>query len=146
MLAIVALNSITLLFESSFFGDINLILKIFALLMIIGFVRQYVSPGILATIVTLVVSYFVLFVNWWIFGSIYLVYTLLAAGVSGIMVDFFFVMPGKQPKQMEEKPDSDGISVQNKMHQMQGNAQQHAALMQQRAQQNSVAQRMRMGR
>ncbi|MFH1752517.1 MAG: hypothetical protein ABH821_06305 [archaeon] len=74
-----------------FVSDINLVIKILALLFIVGFARQHVGEGLLATIVIIIIAYFVLFVNWWFFGSVFIAYLLLMAGVSGILVDFFFV-------------------------------------------------------
>lgn len=75
------------LFES--WTDLQLVLKIFVLITIVNFVRNHVQ-GPLSIAIIIGVAWFVLFDFWWFFGGIYVLYTLLMLGISGIMIDFFF--------------------------------------------------------
>lgn len=101
-----------------FISDMSLILKIFVLVTIIQFVRQHVENTAIATVIILVAAYFILFMNWKLFGGIYFVYLLFVVGISGILVDFFFVMPHK-PQAIQERPDLTGIEEAHRMHQAQ---------------------------
>jgi hypothetical protein len=71
--------------------DYVLALKIFVFITIISFVRNHVGQGPLAIVVAAAISYLVLFQFWAAFGTLYLLYLLLMIGISGILIDFFFV-------------------------------------------------------
>ena len=98
------------LIESGLFNDINLIMKISALVMIISFVWQNLGKGMLSLIVIGVISYFTLFVTWGIFGSLYFIYILLMAGVSGLVIDFFFASHVYQQYAQEQAQKKDAGS------------------------------------
>ena len=76
-----------------FFGDINLILKFFVLIMIISFVQSHLGKGPLAAGVMALIAFFVLFDAWKFFGGIYILYAIVTLGFSGLLIDFFFVTP-----------------------------------------------------
>ncbi|MDO8427659.1 MAG: hypothetical protein Q7S92_00420 [Candidatus Diapherotrites archaeon] len=82
---------LTALFFTEIFQDYNLALKIFALLSIISFVKNHVGTGPLGLAIMIGISWFILFDAWSFFGGVYVLYTLLTMGVSGILIDFFFV-------------------------------------------------------
>jgi hypothetical protein len=76
---------------AEFFADFNLVLKIFVLLTIISFVLNHIGKGPLGWGLILGLSVFILFDFWAFFGPVYILYMLLVLGVSGIVIDFFFV-------------------------------------------------------
>ncbi|MEM4662516.1 MAG: hypothetical protein QXM75_00665 [Candidatus Diapherotrites archaeon] len=71
--------------------DFMLVLKIFALISIISFVLNHVENRQLAVLLILGISWFIIFEYWVFFGGIYLFYVLLTLGISGMLVDFFFI-------------------------------------------------------
>lgn len=73
------------------FADMMLALKIFALLAVVSFVYSHLGKGPLAYALIGGVSWFVLFDYWKFFGGVFVLYTLLTLGISGILIDFFFV-------------------------------------------------------
>ncbi len=75
-------------------SDLTLALKIIVLLTIISFIMQHVGKGPLAIILILGISWFVIFDYFLFFGGMYVLYVLLSFGVTGILIDFFFVNPG----------------------------------------------------
>ena len=106
----------TLLFSiGEFVADINLVLKIFVLLTIISFVKNHLGKGFISIVIILAVSWFVLFDYWKFFGGIYLIYMMLMFGVSGVLVDFFFVGGMGRGK---EVPDVSGKEVHARRAQM----------------------------
>ncbi|MCD6434221.1 MAG: hypothetical protein J7L14_01260 [Candidatus Diapherotrites archaeon] len=74
-------------------ADFSLVLKIFLLMTIISFVKNHIGMGKLGIVITVVISWFVLFDYWKFFGGIFVFYLLLAFGTSSLLIDFFFVMP-----------------------------------------------------
>jgi len=72
-------------------GDFMLVLKIFALISIITFILNHVGNTPIAGLLIIGVSWFVLFDYWNFFGGIYLFYVLLTLGISGMLVDLFFI-------------------------------------------------------
>ncbi len=109
------LAALTLLFAlfsfSEFLSDMTLVLKIFVLLTIISFIVMHLGKGPLAIVLILGISWFVLFGAFWFFGSVYVLMMLLLFGVSGILIDFFFVGGmGGQP----EQPVSHGLDLKAK--------------------------------
>lgn len=119
-----ALPTILLASEfSSTLGDINLILKILVLLTIIAFVRQHVQHPILSIVIIAFIGWLVLFSNWAIFGSIYVLYILLGAGVTGVLVDFFFVLPtikGQKQMELQEKAQKEQQEMEEQQAREQG--------------------------
>ncbi|MFH1239738.1 MAG: hypothetical protein V1672_00815 [Candidatus Diapherotrites archaeon] len=76
---------------SEFFADMNLVIKIFALLTMVSFVKNRLGTSPLAIILMTGLFFFIFFDFWRLFGTIYVLYMLLMFGVSGILIDFFFV-------------------------------------------------------
>lgn len=76
------------------FADFTLVLKIFAWLSIIAFISMHFGKSPLALALIIGLSWFILFDYWRFFGSIFLLFTLLTMGISGILIDFFFVSQG----------------------------------------------------
>ena len=87
----------------SFFEDFAFISKIFFLLFIITFVRTRITHNFLALSLITVLAIFLIFFYWPIFGTAYLFYILLTIGVSGVLVDIFFVTMNHGPKDMLNK-------------------------------------------
>lgn len=77
-----------------FLNDMNFVIKIFVLLSIADFIRSNVGLGPLGIVLLAGVSYFILFDLWKIFGSIYLLYMLLLAGVGHMLIDVFITAGG----------------------------------------------------
>ena len=106
----------TLLFIFELFGDLNFIIKIFVLLTLISWVNNHIGKGPLSLILIGGIGYFVLFDGWKLFGPIYVLYMLLMFGVSGVIIDFFFVGGGGGPeKEGMESPVSSGVDIQKRM-------------------------------
>jgi hypothetical protein len=96
------------------FSDFNLILKLFVLMMIIGFVQGHLGKGPMATAVMGILVFFILFDAWQVFGGIYILYALITLGFSGILIDFFFVTPplASQREQMQQQ-EPEGVNSQD---------------------------------
>ncbi len=115
------------------FADFNFVLKIFVLLSIISFIKNHLGTGPLAIILILGIGYFVFFEAWVFFGGIYVLYMLLALGVSGILIDFFFVSGGPAGGKPEEagqqlSPVSSGADIARRQAQMKAAHQAQARL------------------
>ena len=85
-----------------------LALKLFALLTVVSFVYSHLGKGPLSYALIGGISWFVLFDYWKFFGGIFVLYSLLALGVSGILIDFFFVGQmggGEQPSPVDSSMD-----------------------------------------
>ena len=76
---------------TGFFADMGFVLKIFVLIAVVGFLNQHMQNKILKMILFIFMGYFILVKNWSTFGTIWLIYTVLGLGVSGVLVDLFFV-------------------------------------------------------
>ncbi len=127
MAAILPVMDIFGIFE--FFGDLNLILKIFVWLTLVSWIRNHVGTGPVSWILIIGLTYFVIFNGWQLFGPIYVLYMLLMFGISGIIIDFFFISAGGQPQPTDvegmESPISSGVDLQEKR--MHGAHAAHAA-------------------
>jgi hypothetical protein len=108
---IVAINSILtfILFFEELFGDMNFVLKIFVLMTIFSYVTQHLGKGPIAIIIVLVLSWMI-FTNFAIFGSIYVLYMLVLFGITQIMMDFFILAPQAM---MEQNMGGGGGGVEN---------------------------------
>lgn len=104
---------ISSLFE--FFNDLNLIVKIFAAMMLISWIKNHVGTGMLGIVLMVAIGFFVLFDGWALFGPIYVLYMLLMFGLSGVLIDFFFISQGGPPQINDiDSPISHGIDVREK--------------------------------
>jgi len=83
-----------------FGADFNLILKIFFVLAIIAFIRQKVTHNKFALFLITISIVAMVFLFWPLFRTAYIIYTLLAIGVAGILVDFFFISAGGSAEEM----------------------------------------------
>jgi len=81
-------------FFSDLFADFNLVLKIFALLTIVSYVRMHFGNSPLTYLLIIGLGWFILFDYWKFFGSVFLLFSLLMLGIAGILIDFFFVSQG----------------------------------------------------
>ncbi len=110
-----------------FFGDINLILKIFVLITIASWVRNHLGDSPLTWILIGGIGYFVLFDGWAIFGPVYFLYILLGFGVSSILIDFFFIGGGSHGggEESPESPVSSGVDIMKRMQEQAHHAQLH---------------------
>jgi cellulose synthase/poly-beta-1,6-N-acetylglucosamine synthase-like glycosyltransferase len=96
-------------FFTEMFNDFNLIVKIFALLTIASFVRNRLGTSPIGLIAIGALTFFILFDFWKFFGPIYILYILLTFGISGMIVDFFFISAGQGPE--EQKGPNSPISA-----------------------------------
>jgi len=85
------MDLVSVLFIGELFSDLNLALKIFALLAVVSFVMSHLGKAPLAYALIGGISWFVLFDYWKFFGGVFVLYTLMTLGVTGVLVDFFFV-------------------------------------------------------
>lgn len=90
------------------FGDLTFVLKIFVLMAIFAYVTGHVGKGPLGIFVFAVIAWLVIFDYFAIFGSLYILYMLLAMGLTGVIIDFMFITPAPHPK--AEGPSGDPIS------------------------------------
>jgi len=97
-----------ILFFEELFGDMNFVLKIFVLMTIFSYVTQHLGKGPLAIIIVVVISWMI-FSNFAIFGSIYVLYMLVLFGVTQILMDFFILAP----QAMMEQNMNKGAEVEN---------------------------------
>ena len=100
-----------------FFADFNLILKLFVFMTIVSWVRNHLGTGALSWILIAGMAYFIMFDGWALFGPIYVLYMLLMFGISGILIDFFFIAPGGAPPppvEGMESPVSSGVDIQKR--------------------------------
>ncbi|MBN2127142.1 MAG: hypothetical protein JW703_01985 [Candidatus Diapherotrites archaeon] len=81
-------------FFTEIWTDFNLVLKIFVLLTIASYVRNHIGNNTMGLIIIGFLAVFILGDFWAFFGGIYVLYMLLMFGVSGILVDFFFISSG----------------------------------------------------
>lgn len=126
MALLLMINSILpfiLLFEEMF-GDMTFVLKIFVLMTIVSYVTQHLGKGPLAIIIVAVIAWMI-FSNFAIFGSIYVLYMLVLFGATQILMDFFILAPQAMMEQnmkggeTENQPNgADMADRQRKMMQM----------------------------
>ncbi|MEM0359719.1 MAG: hypothetical protein QXK06_00065 [Candidatus Diapherotrites archaeon] len=107
---------------SELFSDLNLALKLFALLAIISFVYSHLGKGPVSLALIAGISVFVLFDYWKFFGGIFLLYTLLTLGISGVLVDFFFV---SNMSAGQENPDMDSLKMAQRAQALQAANEMH---------------------
>ncbi|MFA5930872.1 MAG: hypothetical protein WC821_01010 [archaeon] len=92
----------TILFLDGLLADMTLVLKIFVLLTIISYVTQHMGKGPVALMVIAVLSYFIIFDYFMIFGGIYILYMLVLFGVTQLLMDFFILAPQAAMEQSME--------------------------------------------
>lgn len=108
----------------SFFEDFSFVLKIFFLLFIITFVRTRITHNFLALSIITILAIFLIFFYWPVFGTAYLFYILLSIGISGVLVDIFFVTMNHGPKEMlDNMPGKKQAKMQQQKMQQQQKAQ-----------------------
>lgn len=90
------------LFFEELFSDMNFVLKIFVLMTIVSYVSQHLGKGPLALIIIAVIAWMI-FSNFAIFGSIYVLYMLVLFGVTQILMDFFILAPQAMMEQNMQK-------------------------------------------
>ena len=121
---IVAINAILpfILFFEELFGDMNFVLKIFVLMTIFSYVTQHLGKGPIAIIIVLVLSWMI-FTNFAIFGSVYVLYMLVLFGITQILMDFFILAPQAAMEQnmsgggdVENQPN--GFDSRDRQHKM----------------------------
>lgn len=96
---------------SEFFADMNLVIKIFVLLTMVSFVKTRLGTSSLAIILMVGMFFFIFFDFWRLFGTIYVLYMLLIFGVSGILIDFFFVSQMGGGGEVQAGPSSSALST-----------------------------------
>ena len=92
------------------FSDFNIILKLFVLIMIMNFVINHLGKGPMSWIVMAIVSYFVIFDSWKLFGPVYILYMVLALGFVGFFIDFFFMTTPLQAKKQQHYSEQENSS------------------------------------
>ncbi len=101
------------LFFEEMFGDMTFVLKIFVLMTIVSYVTQHLGKGPLAIIIVAVIAWMI-FSNFAIFGSIYVLYMLVLFGATQILMDFFILAP----QVMMEQNMAKGGETENQPHGM----------------------------
>lgn len=96
--------------------DFSFVLKIFVFMAIYQFAKNHVGGGTMGIAVIMIFSWFVLFVFWPLFGTLYLLYMLGMVGIGGVIIDFFFVAPRAGEEQ--GSPVSSGADLAKRMMQM----------------------------
>ncbi len=107
-----ALDSFIFLGFGEFFSDMSFLVKIFALVAILGFLNQHIENKTLKVIVALFIGYIMIFVDWSTFGTLYVIYAILGIGIAGIFTDFFFITgmgAGQKAEQHKEHLKSQGL-------------------------------------
>ncbi len=100
------LHAVAFLQLFEFLSDFELVMKIIVLMAILNFARNHLGNSPTSLLVVAIFSYFVLFMFWPFFGTMWLLYSLLAMGLGGVLVDFFFVsqMAGGRPDEEMHGP------------------------------------------
>ncbi|MFH0905962.1 MAG: hypothetical protein V1824_01330 [archaeon] len=111
----------------SFFSDFQFILKIFFFVAIIAFFKKRITNNILVLFLIAIASILLIFFYWPIFGTVYVFYTLLTLGISGILVDMFFVTMGESPKEAMEIKDNAHTGIEYNEQLKHQQHKQHAA-------------------
>jgi len=88
----------SILLLEGLFGDLTFILKIFVLMAVFAYVTGHLGKGPLGIFVFALIAWLVIFDYFAIFGGIYILYILLAMGLTGVLIDFMFVTPSPVPK------------------------------------------------
>ena len=86
-----ALTFLFVLFFTELFNDYNFALKVFALLTLLSFIKNHVGTGPLGLALMIGMGWFIFFDAWAFFGGVFVLYTLMTMGISGVFIDFFFV-------------------------------------------------------
>jgi len=81
------------LFLDGLFDDMTMVLKIFVLMTVISYVVQHLGKGALSILIIAVMSWFIIFDYFYIFGGIYILYMLALFGGVQLLMDFFIVGP-----------------------------------------------------
>ena len=95
----------------NFFSDMNFVIKIFVLLTMVSFVKNRLGTSALSIILMTGMFFFIFFDFWALFGPIYILYMLLIFGVSGIIIDFFFVSQMGGEGGVQGGPSSSALST-----------------------------------
>ena len=96
-------------------SDFQFVIQIFIMVTVISFILNHLGKGVISIILILVMFYVIFILIPGLSEAVFLIYTLLMAGVSSLLVDFFFITGagiGAQQQQGEEKPDVIGTDVQ----------------------------------
>ena len=75
------------------FDDMTLVLKIFVLMTVISYVIQHLGKGALSLLIIAVMTWFIIFDYFYIFGGMYILYMLALSGGEQLLMDFFIVGP-----------------------------------------------------
>ncbi len=98
-----------LLFIDELFSDMTLVLKLFVLMTIVSYVTQHLGKGPLALLLIIVLSWFIIFDYFYVFGGIYILYMLVLFGITQLMMDFFILAPqAMMEQQMQGGEDLPG--------------------------------------
>ncbi len=73
------------------YNDFQLMLKILVLITVANFARNHLGRGALSWIVIAGFAFFIFSDLWRLFGTLYVIYLLLIFGISGVLIDFFFL-------------------------------------------------------
>lgn len=104
------MNALTGFQIMEFFSDLDLIFKLFVLLLIVSFVFNHLGKGPMAWIVIAALAYFILWDAWRFFGPVYVLYMFLALGFVGFIVDYFFMASPLQVKKKQAMQEEEGGS------------------------------------
>ena len=95
-------------------SDFQFVIQVFIMVAVISFILNHLGKGLLSIILILAMFYVIFILIPGLSEMVFLLYTLLMAGVSTLLVDFFFITGTGvgQQEQGQERPDVTGTDVQ----------------------------------
>jgi len=95
-------------------SDFQFVIQVFIMVAVISFILNHLGKGLLSIILILAMFYVIFILIPGLSEMVFLLYTLLMAGVSTLLVDFFFITGTGigQQQQEQERPDVTGQDVQ----------------------------------
>lgn len=96
-------------------SDFQFVIQVFIMVAVISFILNHLGKGLLSIVLILAMFYVIFILIPGLSEMVFLLYTLLMAGVSSLLVDFFFITGtgvGQQQQQGQERPDVTGTDVQ----------------------------------
>lgn len=105
------------------FQDFYFVIQIFVMVSIISFILNHLGKGVISIVLILVMFYVVFILIPALSIAAFILYTLLMAGISTLLVDFFFISmqtQAMQPQKESERPDVTGHDVAARREQLEG--------------------------
>lgn len=78
---------------------IDLSVRLIIFLFILSFFRSRLGSGLISLLLTVIVSYFVLWEYWWFFSTPFIIYILMILGVTSVLFDLVLTKPWRWKKE-----------------------------------------------